>query len=113
MFDLAPVKKLSAQITSQPSASKRSTKCEPRNPAPPVTSTLFFVVYRRSDREFTPRSLQLAVIIPMLPGDDRRATWGRLEKLPWPKPVGSEVRRPPRHDLSLPIALERKQGRYS
>ena len=33
----APVKKLSAQITSLPSPSSRSIRCEPRKPAPPVT----------------------------------------------------------------------------
>src|SRR5690242_21728413 len=39
MFRRAPVKKLSTQMTSQPSASSRSHRCEPRKPAPPVTST--------------------------------------------------------------------------
>src|SRR5712691_2037172 len=34
-----PVKKLSTHSTSTPSASRRSQRCEPRNPEPPVTST--------------------------------------------------------------------------
>src|SRR5687768_16250789 len=34
-----PVKKLSRQTTSQPSFSRRSHKCDPTKPAPPVTST--------------------------------------------------------------------------
>ena len=37
---LMPVKKLSRQMTSWPSAIKRSQRCEPRNPAPPVTNTV-------------------------------------------------------------------------
>src|SRR5256885_72336 len=32
-----PVKKLSMQMTSCPRATSRSQRCEPRNPAPPVT----------------------------------------------------------------------------
>src|SRR4029077_1574965 len=38
-----PLKKLSRQMTSAPSRNSRSHRCEPRNPAPPVTSarTLF------------------------------------------------------------------------
>src|SRR6266566_3840812 len=39
MFSRRPVKKLSRQSTSCPSANKRSHKCEPMNPAPPVTNT--------------------------------------------------------------------------
>jgi len=33
-----PVKKLSRQITSWPSFNKRSQRCEPKKPTPPVTS---------------------------------------------------------------------------
>src|SRR5512134_2780071 len=39
MLSLVPVKKLSTQSTSCPSASSRSQRCEPRKPAPPVTRT--------------------------------------------------------------------------
>src|SRR5262249_48105937 len=39
MLRRAPVKKLSTQRTTAPSASRRPHKCEPRKPAPPVTST--------------------------------------------------------------------------
>src|SRR5208282_5607573 len=45
MLSFTPVKKLSAQITSWPSRTRRSQRCEPRNPAPPVTSTLFLAVF--------------------------------------------------------------------
>src|SRR6185437_9619697 len=34
-----PVKKLSTHSTSHPCASSRSHRCDPRNPAPPVTRT--------------------------------------------------------------------------
>src|SRR5689334_15884127 len=34
----SPVTKLSRQRTSQPSCNSRSQRCEPRNPAPPVTT---------------------------------------------------------------------------
>src|SRR6266704_1738174 len=37
MWSLAPVKKLSTQMTSWPLPSRRSQRCEPRKPAPPVT----------------------------------------------------------------------------
>src|ERR1043166_6094513 len=39
MFSFLPVKKLSMHRTSCPSLSRRSHKCEPRKPAPPVTIT--------------------------------------------------------------------------
>src|SRR6516165_144018 len=41
MLRLVPVKKLSTQTTSPPRSSRRSHRCEPRNPAPPVTSMRF------------------------------------------------------------------------
>ena len=34
-----PVIRLSRQITSAPSATSRSARCDPRNPAPPVITT--------------------------------------------------------------------------
>ena len=39
MLARLPLKKLSRQMTSCPSRSSRSHRCDPRNPAPPVTST--------------------------------------------------------------------------
>src|SRR5262245_1247976 len=41
IFSFDPVKKLSTQSTSQRSLSRRSHRCEPKNPAPPVTSIFF------------------------------------------------------------------------
>src|SRR5262252_1013620 len=38
-FSRLPVMKSSMQTTSQPLSRKNSTRCEPMNPAPPVTST--------------------------------------------------------------------------
>ena len=38
MFSSVPVSRLSTQSTRWPSASRRSQRCEPRNPAPPVTT---------------------------------------------------------------------------
>ena len=52
MLPRAPVKKLSTQTTSWPAASRRSHRWEPRNPAPPVTST----------------RVGLKGIIPVIPG---------------------------------------------
>src|SRR5215470_3147834 len=37
-FESTPVIRLSSASTSQPSAIRRSHKCDPRNPAPPVTT---------------------------------------------------------------------------
>src|SRR5690349_10719077 len=38
MFSSEPVSRLSTQMTRCPSARRRSQRCEPRNPAPPVTT---------------------------------------------------------------------------
>src|SRR5258708_5796243 len=38
MFASVPVMRLSTQTTSQPSLSRRRQRCDPRNPAPPVTT---------------------------------------------------------------------------
>src|SRR6266513_5034535 len=38
MFEAAPVTRLSTHTTCQPSASSRSLRCDPRKPAPPVTT---------------------------------------------------------------------------
>src|SRR5579883_2300362 len=38
MLSVLPVMRLSITTTSKPSANSRSHRCEPRNPAPPVTS---------------------------------------------------------------------------
>lgn len=40
MFAMLPVIRLSIPITRWPSASRRSVRCEPRNPAPPVTTEI-------------------------------------------------------------------------
>ena len=40
MLRRAPVSRLSTQITSSPSPRKRSQRCEPMNPAPPVMTVL-------------------------------------------------------------------------
>src|SRR5215472_5988518 len=47
MLSLVPVKKLSTQRTSQPCSSRRSHRCEPMKPAPPVTRTRRRVAYWR------------------------------------------------------------------
>src|SRR3954469_24833825 len=41
MFSLLPVNRLSTHSTSWPACSSSSQRCEPRNPAPPVTRTFF------------------------------------------------------------------------
>ena len=38
MLSVLPVTRLSTATTSYPSASSRSHRCDPRNPAPPVTN---------------------------------------------------------------------------
>src|SRR5690348_12174350 len=60
MLRRVPVKKLSAQITVAPAASSRSHRCEPRKPAPPVTST------RVSRRMLTCCSLAGAILFDRL-----------------------------------------------
>src|SRR5512138_3617711 len=40
MFSILPVRRLSMQTTSCPSARRRSQRCEPMKPAPPVIRTL-------------------------------------------------------------------------
>ena len=45
MLRLLPVNRLSTHSTSWPRASSRSIRCEPRKPAPPVTSTLLRLSY--------------------------------------------------------------------
>src|SRR4051812_40024762 len=39
MFSMLPVRRLSMATTSSPRASNASQRCDPRNPAPPVTTT--------------------------------------------------------------------------
>src|SRR5262245_9643228 len=51
-----PVMKLSMQTTSAPCSSRNSQRCEPMNPAPPVTRTLmvpapFFTQRRQGDEK--------------------------------------------------------------
>src|SRR5665647_3290483 len=47
MLSLLPVKKLSRQITSCPSPRRRSQRCDPTKPAPPVTNIrmLFYLSF--------------------------------------------------------------------
>src|SRR5690606_41006307 len=45
MLRRSPVMRLSMAITLKPSFRKRSARCEPRKPAPPVMSTLFLSIY--------------------------------------------------------------------
>ena len=56
---LDPVKKLSRTVTSWPSSINRSTKCDPTNPAPPVTEVSSDLADTASER--TEDSLSLAV----------------------------------------------------
>src|SRR5690348_3288288 len=44
MLSVLPVIRLSIATTSSPSASRRSQRCDPRKPAPPVTSARGIVV---------------------------------------------------------------------
>src|ERR1700757_2984886 len=43
-FSNLPVEQSSITTTDLPSASKRSTRCDPMNPAPPVTSTCLLII---------------------------------------------------------------------
>src|SRR5690606_3516343 len=45
MLRMSPVIRLSIAMTLKPSFRKRSARCEPRKPAPPVMSTLFLAIY--------------------------------------------------------------------
>src|SRR5208337_4349376 len=51
MFERSPVIKLSSAHTSQPSSNNRSHRCDPRNPAPPVTTALMLFLHQ-SKRPF-------------------------------------------------------------
>src|SRR5882724_10673820 len=53
MFVSLPVIRLSSARTSQPSASSRSHKCDPRNPAPPVTTARIQPPCRSKNRKFS------------------------------------------------------------
>ena len=44
MLSLEPVNRLSTQMTSFPSSSNLSQRCDPRKPAPPVTNIRFFLI---------------------------------------------------------------------
>src|SRR5262249_48739509 len=54
-----PVKKLSRQMTSLPSVARRSHKCEPRKPAPPVTRIRFAILASPSPSRHEPVTLEL------------------------------------------------------
>src|SRR5437667_5199179 len=55
-FSRRPVAKLSRTLTSWPSCSRRSTRCDPMNPPPPVTSAL--------TRVQTSERMDVTVVIP-------------------------------------------------
>src|SRR5258707_5172483 len=65
MFDGSPVRRLSMQMTVCPSARRRSHRCQPRNPAPPVTTLT------RSEAGMI-RSPADAEVVECLLGEDRR-----------------------------------------
>src|SRR5262249_53211792 len=65
MFDASPVIRLSMQMTVCPSARSRSQRCEPRNPAPPVTTLT-------RSAPGTVRAPPHAEIVEPLLGEDRR-----------------------------------------
>src|SRR4051812_6834289 len=50
MFSLLPVNRLSTHSTSWPACSSSSQRCEPRNPAPPVTRTFFMAAAMQEPR---------------------------------------------------------------
>src|SRR5258706_2141639 len=72
MFVTLPVISLSSDRTSQPSASNRSHKCDPRNPAPPVTTALIPPPCRSKNRKFSLLREPLAnAILPFAPAGRR------------------------------------------
>ena len=52
MFLRSPVIKLSIPTTRHPSAINLSHKCEPKNPAAPVTTTLFIFPFYLTPRTY-------------------------------------------------------------
>ncbi len=54
IFCGSPVRKLSMPITEFPSASNNSHKCDPKNPAAPVTSIFMVFPYFQSKNEINP-----------------------------------------------------------
>ena len=62
MFFSEPVSRLSTQITRRPCSRRYSHRCEPRNPAPPVTTVVFITFNRNSgdyDRQLAVRPVPL------------------------------------------------------
>src|SRR4051794_12164962 len=81
MFSFEPVKKLSTQRTSCPSATRRSQRCEPMNPAPPVTRTVF-PIRHPSVRVFDCATIHAAAApapAPELAGSEPRDRVGDVE----------------------------------
>src|SRR5258708_4798461 len=72
MFVSLPVIRVSSARTSHPSARNRSHQCDPRNPAPPVTTALIPPPCRSKNRKFSLLREPLAnAILPFAPAGRR------------------------------------------
>src|SRR6266545_5035948 len=69
MFWSDPVSRLSMQITRSPTSSRYSQRCEPTNPAPPVTTEVRTTLYLASPLPAPQRAIRLVGPIPNRPRD--------------------------------------------
>src|SRR5207248_8132695 len=76
MFSSEPVSRLSMQITRQSRASRYSQRCDPRNPAPPVTTAVLTGSILRLEELATPHY--------RAPARRRAETPGRARALCYP-----------------------------
>src|SRR5262245_2770991 len=106
MFSLLPVKRLSTHSTSSPACNNASQRCEPRNPAPPVTRTFFMMVSPEDDAANRRRTGGASV-----GGPRQRPLYPRVLK--WIRATAMQEPRPCEAQCSLPDAkpeLQRDRG---
>ena len=124
---MRPVVRSSTLITRWPSASSRSARCEPMNPAPPVTRTVrhganprFGSAPMSSDGAFAPRASLAApthAIIAALSvhsssgGNEHPQARRARRRAPAARAAGCSRRRPPPSSTVLDVELPRRLDR--
>src|SRR3990172_3480060 len=78
MLSVLPVRRLSMATTARPSESRRSHRCEPRKPAPPVTRTRSFIASPPREREIVHYARAIPAGIGESDGDAAATPGGRL-----------------------------------
>src|SRR5579883_1945138 len=86
MFRGVPVSRLSTQITSCPSLRKRSQRCDPMKPAPPVMTVLKMSPPNIWIEAVAGWNDELAIVPTIQPG---LVAWQSQAGVPWPiEPLG-------------------------